>query len=80
MLKSPDAKDESPDTVTRYKRLPAEYRCMATSGSSKALECRCTRCKYNNNGNCGYQGRVVINSNGECEVREDGFGRDRFPY
>jgi len=49
---------------------------MASRGG-KSLECRCSRCKYNNNGNCGYQGRVVINANGECESREDGFDRDR---
>ena len=53
---------------------------MVQGNQRKNLECRCTRCQYNNNGNCGYQGRVVINTNGECEVREDGFGRDRFPY
>lgn len=53
---------------------------MVQGNQRKNLECRCTRCQYNNNGSCGYQGRVVINTNGECEVREDGFGRDRFPY
>ena len=53
---------------------------MASRGGNKSLECRCTRCKYNNNGSCGYPGRVVINQNGECESREDGFGDDPFPY
>ncbi|MFB6150842.1 MAG: hypothetical protein ABEJ40_03460 [Haloarculaceae archaeon] len=53
---------------------------MAIGGGGKDLECRCTRCKYNNNGQCGYQGRVLIDSNGECDSREDGFGRDRGPY
>ena len=47
---------------------------MSIGNSQKALECRCTRCKYNNNGNCGYQGRVLINANGECEIMEEGFG------
>jgi hypothetical protein len=41
---------------------------------AKNLECRCTRCKDNNSGNCGYQGRVVVNSNGECAVMEEGLG------
>lgn len=47
---------------------------MAAGGANKQLECRCTRCKYNNNGQCGYPGRVVIGKNGDCESREDGFG------
>lgn len=53
---------------------------MVFGNSKKNLECRCTRCKYNNNGTCGYQGRVLINQNGECEVMEEGFGGDRGPY
>jgi len=53
---------------------------MASRSSAKNLECRCKRCKYNNSGNCGYQGRVVINQNGECESREDGFGGGPGPY
>ncbi|MFW6436397.1 MAG: hypothetical protein ACOCYZ_02050 [Halococcoides sp.] len=50
---------------------------MATRDASKPLECRCTRCQYNNNGRCGYQGRVLVNQNGECERMKEGFGRDR---
>jgi|GEM_PF-1333881 len=46
---------------------------MSFTGSGKDLECRCTRCKYNNNGTCGYQGRLRINQNGECEMMETGF-------
>ncbi|GAA0253999.1 hypothetical protein GCM10009000_083230 [Halobacterium noricense] len=53
---------------------------MANRDSAKSLECRCTRCKYNNNGTCGYQGRLLINSNGECEMMETGFGGDKGPY
>ncbi len=53
---------------------------MAYSQGAKDVECRCTRCRYNNNGNCGYQGRILINQNGECEMMEEGFGRDRGPY
>jgi hypothetical protein len=53
---------------------------MAHRDSAKSLECRCTRCKYNNNGTCGYQGRLLINSNGECEMMETGFGGDKGPY
>jgi hypothetical protein len=53
---------------------------MSSRSSAKTLECRCTRCKYNSNGTCGYSGRVVIGKNGDCESREDGFGRDRGPY
>lgn len=53
---------------------------MAFQDSKKDLECRCTRCQYNNNGRCGYQGRLLINQNGECEMMEEGFGRDRLPY
>lgn len=48
---------------------------MAISqNKTKTLECRCTRCKFNNSGSCGYQGRVVINSNGECDIMEAGVG------
>jgi hypothetical protein len=53
---------------------------MSFGDARKALECRCTRCRYNNNGRCGFQGRVLINANGECESKEEGFGRDRRPY
>jgi len=53
---------------------------MAQRNSAKSLECRCTRCKYNNNGTCGYQGRVLINANGECEVMEEGFGGPGGPF
>lgn len=54
---------------------------MSVGGRSKDLECRCTRCKYNNNGSCGYQGRVLINANGECESKVEGFGGgDRGPF
>jgi hypothetical protein len=53
---------------------------MAQRNNAKSLECRCTRCRYNSNGTCGYQGRVVIDSNGECAVMEQGFGGDRGPY
>jgi len=53
---------------------------MASRSSSVNLECRCKRCKYNNNGQCGYTGRVVINQNGECESRVDGFGGDKGPF
>ena len=53
---------------------------MVFGDSKKSLECRCVRCKYNNNGTCGYQGRVLINQNGECEVMEEGFGGDRGPF
>lgn len=61
-----------PDLVTNH---------MAISpNKSKNLECRCTRCEYNNSGNCGYQGRVVINSNGECEIMEEGLGSPDGPF
>jgi len=53
---------------------------MSFSDSKKSLECRCTRCQYNNNGSCGYQGRVLINANGECEIMEEGFGGGPGPY
>lgn len=54
---------------------------MSMGGRAKDLECRCTRCKYNSNGSCGYQGRVLINANGECESKQEGFGGgDRGPY
>lgn len=53
---------------------------MASSDTTKSLECRCTRCRYNSNGTCGYQGRLLIDANGECEMMETGFGRDRGPY
>lgn len=53
---------------------------MATPGANKALECRCTRCKYNNNGSCGYPGRVVIDTNGDCASREDSFGDNPGPF
>jgi hypothetical protein len=60
--------------MNTQKRLDSFLRGMSIGNSQKALECRCTRCKYNNNGNCGYQGRVLINANGECEIMEEGFG------
>ncbi|WP_174182929.1 hypothetical protein [Halococcoides cellulosivorans] len=50
---------------------------MSTQDRSITLECRCTRCQYNNNGRCGYQGRVLIDQNGECGRMEEGFGPDR---
>lgn len=53
---------------------------MASRSSSKNLECRCKRCKYNNGGQCGYQGKVVIGQNGDCESREDGYGGDPGPF
>ena len=53
---------------------------MAQKDTTKSLECRCTRCKYNSNGTCGYQGRLLINANGECDMMEQGFGGDRDPY
>ena len=53
---------------------------MSQRESAKSLECRCTRCKFNSNGTCGYQGRLLINANGECEMMEEGFGGDRGPY
>ncbi|WP_435158385.1 hypothetical protein [Haladaptatus sp. DFWS20] len=53
---------------------------MAQRDSAKSLECRCTRCKYNSNGTCGYQGRLLINANGECDMMETGFGGDKGPY
>jgi len=53
---------------------------MGQRNSGKAVECRCTRCKFNSNGSCGYQGRILINANGECEMMEEGFGEDRGPY
>ncbi|HKL27901.1 MAG TPA: hypothetical protein VJ898_01420 [Natrialbaceae archaeon] len=53
---------------------------MSFGDSKKSLECRCTRCKYNSNGSCGYQGRVLINANGECEIMEEGFGGGPGPY
>lgn len=56
------------------------HQSMSVGNSSKHVECRCTRCKYNNNGNCGYQGRVLIDQNGECQVMETGFGGDRGPF
>lgn len=53
---------------------------MAMNDSSKALECRCTRCRYNNNGSCGYQGRLVIDANGDCEMMEERFGGGPGPF
>ncbi|PSP92657.1 hypothetical protein BRC91_12500 [Halobacteriales archaeon QS_4_62_28] len=53
---------------------------MAQRDLAKSLECRCTRCKYNSNGTCGYQGRLLINSNGECEMMETGFGGPPGPH
>lgn len=53
---------------------------MAFGDSKKALECRCTRCQYNNNGRCGYQGRVLIDQNGDCAIMEERFGNDRGPF
>ena len=53
---------------------------MAHSNMTKSLECRCTRCKYNNNGSCGYQGRVLIDQNGECQMMETGFGGPPGPH
>jgi hypothetical protein len=53
---------------------------MSQRDSKKALECRCTRCKYNSNGRCGYQGRLLINANGECEMMEEGFGGGPGPF
>ncbi|MFB6202669.1 MAG: hypothetical protein ABEI98_11760 [Halorhabdus sp.] len=53
---------------------------MSIGNTSKNVECRCTRCQYNNNGSCGYQGRVLIDQNGECTVMEEGFGGDRGPF
>ena len=58
----------------------AKGRAMSFGNQAKNLECRCTRCRYNNNGRCGFQGRVMINANGECESKEEGFGRDRGPW
>lgn len=53
---------------------------MSFSDNRKAVDCHCTRCRYNSNRTCGYQGRLVINANGECEVKvERGRGRDQFP-
>lgn len=53
---------------------------MAFQDSKKALECRCTRCQYNNNGRCGYQGRVLVDQNGDCAIMEERFGGDRGPF
>ncbi|MFW6017288.1 MAG: hypothetical protein ACOCPX_00550 [Halapricum sp.] len=53
---------------------------MSFPGSGTDLECRCTRCKYNNSGTCGYQGRLLINQNGECEMMETGFGGPPGPH
>lgn len=53
---------------------------MAFRDSKKELECRCTRCKYNNNGQCGYQGRLLIDGNGECDKMETGFGGPPGPH
>jgi hypothetical protein len=47
---------------------------MSGRDTSKPLECRCTRCQYNSNGACGYQGRLVIDANGDCEMMEYGYG------
>ena len=53
---------------------------MLFPSSGKDVECRCIPCRYNNNGDCGYQGRVLIDSNGECAVMERGYGQDRGPF
>jgi len=53
---------------------------MSSRGGGKNVECRCKRCKYNNNGQCGYQGRIVINQNGECDSREDSFDDTPGPF
>lgn len=60
--------------------MAVEQDAMSFGNASKDLECRCTRCRYNNNGRCGFQGRVLINANGECESKDEGFGQDRGPY
>ncbi|MFQ3293092.1 MAG: hypothetical protein ACI9PP_001440 [Halobacteriales archaeon] len=62
------------------KKVAPVWASMSFGDSKKSLECRCTRCKYNNNGSCGYQGRVLINANGECEIMEEGFGGGPGPY
>ncbi|MFC7045026.1 hypothetical protein ACFQH6_05950 [Halobacteriaceae archaeon GCM10025711] len=54
---------------------------MSFDDTRKPVACGCTRCQYNNSRTCGYQGRVVIDANGECEtITERGGGRDRFPF
>lgn len=53
---------------------------MAQRDTRKSLECRCTRCRYNSNGTCGYQGRLLINANGECDMMEESFDGDRGPF
>lgn len=53
---------------------------MSMSDWKKHLECRCVRCRYNNNGRCGYQGRILITQNGECAVMETGYDRGPGPY
>lgn len=53
---------------------------MSFSDNRKAVDCHCTRCRYNSNRTCGYQGRLVIDANGECEIMtERGGGPDQFP-
>jgi hypothetical protein len=53
---------------------------MSFQQDKKTVDCQCTRCRYNSTRTCGYQGRVVINANGECEMMtERGGGRDQFP-
>ncbi|MFW5905705.1 MAG: hypothetical protein ACOCUO_02545 [archaeon] len=39
-----------------------------------------TSCKYNSSRTCGYQGRIVIDADGKCEISTNPFGRDRFPW
>lgn len=53
---------------------------MSYGDNRMAVECTCTRCKYNSNRTCGYQGRLIINDNGECEIKtERGGGNGPFP-
>ena len=53
---------------------------MSTGDNRMAVECGCTRCEYNSNRTCGYQGRLVIDGNGECEIKtKRGGGRGPFP-
>jgi hypothetical protein len=53
---------------------------MSQRGATTSLECRCTQYTYNSNGTYGYQSRLLINANGECEMMEDRSGGDRRRY
>lgn len=53
---------------------------MSQSSNRIPVECGCTRCIYNNNRTCNYQGRLQIDSNGQCQSKEEGHGDGPGPF